>query len=215
MWRLEGSKARLETSRLTCELDLAWPRRGLTKLAGSLDPSNAFSAEGAAIMQLKLPSNATLLTDAYVRGNDLVATYDESADLPCRAQVYWHIENESDVLGIQLIVSVQTSLLDAAPSLTVVSQVAGSVRLIEEGVALLPLQDSTVAYAEVTDGSNIESTIVHNNSQITNRLFPGSLEKGVIRRARILGCFLPASSAEQTARTLHERFARSAPPLTT
>jgi len=220
MWQLDGSKARLETSRLTCELDLAWPGRGLTKLAGSLvagslDPSNAFSAEGAAIMQLTLPGNATLLTDAYVRGNDLVATYDESADLPCRTQVYWRIENESDFLGIQLIVSVQTSLLDSAPSLTVASQVAGSVRLVEEGVALMSLLDPNVSYVEVTDGSNVESTIIQNNSQITNKLFPGSLEKGVIRRARILGCFLSASSAEQTARTLHERFVRSAPPLTT
>lgn len=215
MWQLDGTNVRLETLRLTGQLNLASPVDGLTELAGTLDPTRAFRADGAAIMQLTLPVNATLLTDAYVRGNDLVATYDESADRPCRTQVYWRIENESDFFGIQLIVSVQTSLLDAAPSLTVASQIAGSVRLVEEGVALMPLLDSNVSYVEVTDGSNVESTIVHNNSQLTNKLFSGSLEKGVIRRARILGCFLPASSAEQTARSLHDRFVRSAPPLTT
>ncbi|MBI2479001.1 MAG: hypothetical protein HYV60_10330 [Planctomycetia bacterium] len=196
MWQLDGTNVRLETSRLTGQLNLASPVHGLTELAGTLDPMRAFRADGAAIMQLTLPVNATLLTDAYVRGNDLVATYDESADRPCRTQVYWR-------------------MLDAAPSLTVASQIAGSVRLVEEGVALMPLLDSNVSYVEVTDGSNVESTIVHNNSQLTNKLFSGSLEKGVIRRARILGCFLPASSAEQTARSLHDRFVRSGPPLTT
>ncbi|MCA9172787.1 MAG: hypothetical protein KDB23_34240, partial [Planctomycetales bacterium] len=78
MWQLDGSKARLATSNLRCELDLALPTRGLTNIAGKLD-ANQFAVEaGAAIMQLTLPSKATVLADAYVRGNDLVATYEES-----------------------------------------------------------------------------------------------------------------------------------------
>ena len=75
-------------------------------------------------------------------------------------------------------------------------------------------QFNDAAYVEIADGSNVEA-ILHDDTQLTSRLFPGSLEKGVIRRARILGCFLPAASAGKTARELRDQFIRSAPPLTT
>jgi hypothetical protein len=214
MWQLDGSKAFLRSPQLSFQLDLASPASGLTALKVELDSQRAFNSVDAALMQLTLPSIETRLADAYVRGDDLVATFSESTDHPCRTQVYWRFEREADHVGIQLIVSVQTSQLDAAPSLTVASRVPGPVRLVDEGIVLVPLPDSDVSYVELADGSNVESTIVR-GTHITNKLFPGSLEKGVIRRARILGCFLTASSAERTARTLHERFVRSAPPLTT
>lgn len=215
MWQLDGTQARLESPQLRCELDLACPASGLQAIGATLESTQISCAAGTSIMQLTLPSKATLLADAYVRGNDLVATYGESADHPCRTQVYWRVECEADLFGIQLIVSVQTSILDAVPSLTVATQFPGPARLIAEGTAIVPLPESNVCYVEVADGSNVESTIVHNSSQIMHKLFPGSLEKGVIRRARILGCFLPACSAERTARTLHDRFILSTPPLTT
>jgi hypothetical protein len=215
MWQLDGTNARLETPQLNCEMDLASPASGLRAIRATLESKQTFCAAPSAIMQLTLPSKATLLADAYIRGNDLVATYEESADRPCRTQVYWRIECESDFFGIQLIVSVQTSILDAAPSLTVATQLPGRARLVAEGIVIVPLPDSNLCYVEVADGSNVESTIVRDNSQITNKLFPGSLEKGVIRRARILGGFLPAHSAERTARTLRDQFVCSSPPLTT
>lgn len=215
MWQLDGSTAHLETSKLKCRLDLAFPERGLTDVTGVLRSKQPFRAVGAAIMQLTMPSESTRLADSYVRGNDLVATYEESADHPCRTQVYWRAEDESDFFGIQLIVSVQTSILNATPGLTVTSQVAGRARLIEDGVALGSLPDSEIWYVEIADRSNLESTIVQNNTQITNRLFPGSLEKGVIQRARILGCFLPSDSVEATARSVCDNFVRWRPPLTT
>lgn len=215
MWQLEGSKARLETSKLQCELDLASPERGLTGVAGVLESKRSFQAVGAAMMQLTMPSKSTQLADAYVRGNDLVATYEESIDHPCRPQVYWRVEDVSDFFGIQLIVSVQTSILHAIPRLTVTSQVAGPAQLLDNGIALVALRDSDVCYVEIADESNVESTVVHDETQITRQLFPGSLEKGVIQRARILGCFLPADTAVVAALSLREEFIQSSPPLTT
>ena len=214
MWQLDGSKAFLQTPQLSCQLDLASPSTGLTALRVKLNAKQAVSPLDAALMQLTLPSKKTPPTDAYIRGNDLVATYAESADRCCRTQIYWRFANEADYFGVQLIVSVQTSRLDAAPGLTVTSRLPGPAQLVEEGTVVVPLPESDVCYAELIDGSNVESTIVR-GTRITNKLFPGSLEKGVIRRARILGSFLPASSSEQTARALHERLVRSAPPLTT
>jgi len=214
MWQLDGSKAFLRTPQLSFQLELAAPASGITALKLKPESQCAFGSIDAALMQLTLPSNETRLADAYVRGNDLVATFSESIDHPCRTQVYWRFEHEADYFGIQLIVSVQTSQLDAAPSLMVVSRIPSPARLVDEGIVVVPLIGSDVSYVELADGSNVESTIVR-ETHITNKLFPGSLEKGVIRRARILSCFLAASSAEQIARTLHQRFVRSTPPLTT
>ena len=214
MWQLDGSQGLLQSPQLSCQLDLASPSKGLTALSVKLNSNLAGSSVDAALMQLSLPRNESLLSDAYVRGEDLVATYAESADHPCRTEVYWRFEFEADYIGVQLIVSVQTSRLDASPRLTVASRLPGPAQLVEEGTIVVPLPESNVCYAELADRSNVESTLVR-ETRITNTLFPGSLEKGVIRRARILGVFLPASSAEQTARTLHARFVRSPLPLTT
>jgi hypothetical protein len=214
MWQLDTSKALLESLQLRCQLDLAAPASGLTAVKVKLNSKGSYHCVDAALMRLALPGQNALLTDAYVRGNDLVATYAESATHTCRTQVYWRYEREADYFGIQLIVSVQTSRLDAAPGFAVASELPGPSRLVEDGIVVVPLPDADVCYAELADKSNVESTSVR-DARITNQLFPGSLEKGVIRRARILGCFLPAASAERAARTIREGFVRSALPLTT
>ncbi|MBC8350990.1 MAG: hypothetical protein H8E66_03330 [Planctomycetes bacterium] len=214
MWHLDGTKARLESPQLSCELNLASPADGATQLKVDLESTRPFSWSEAKLMQLILPSDEPRLEDAYVRGNDLVATYDESTDHACRTQVYWRFECDDEHVGIQLIISAQTSRLDAVPGMVVASQVSSPASQIDDGAMVASLPDGDVSYAELTDRSNIESTTFR-DSQITYQLFPGSLEKGVIRRARILCCFLPNSSAERTARMLRDSFARSAPPLTT
>ncbi len=47
------------------------------------------------------------------------------------------------------------------------------------------------------------------------QLFPDSLEKGVIRRARLQGVWLPREDDEALAMACHERLLAAAPPLTT
>lgn len=214
MWRLDDNKARLESPQLTCQLDLALPAHGVTGLRVAPDSNQLRTCNKVSILRLMVPSQDACLTDAYVRGNDLVATYAESSEYPCRLQVYWRFESAAEYVGVQMIVSVQTSVLDATPGLIVTSQLSGPPKSVKHGTIVASLHDSDLCYAEITDCSNIESTRVR-DSKITYRLFPGSLEKGVIRRARILTCFLPEPSAEQTAQTLREQFIRSTPPLTT
>jgi hypothetical protein len=48
-----------------------------------------------------------------------------------------------------------------------------------------------------------------------SELFPESLEKGVIRRARLRGLFVPRADDLVTASQLFAEFAASPPPLTT
>jgi hypothetical protein len=214
MWQLDGSNARLETSQLSCQLDLATPASGLTHLMIPSASRQETQLDDTAIMQLTLADQRPQLEDAYVRGTDLVATFAESEKHPCRVQAYWRFESEGDYFGIQLIVSIQTSRLGATPEFSVSSHFHDQVTVVKDGISIVALPASDLCYVELTDPCNVSRATVDRDT-ITNELFHDSLEKGVIQRARILGCFLPASTVQQAARNLYERFANSALPLTT
>ncbi len=214
MWQLDGSKASFRSTHLTGRLDVEVPAAGVTDLAVAIHPDRPRTSIDAAIMKLMLPDGAPLLIDAYVRGIDLVATYSESPNHPCQSRIYWRVESEADYFGIQILISVQTPLLDAYPDLKIVSQLTQNATRIDHGVAVAPLPGLDLCYAELADDSNLASTEVQGN-RITSSLFPGSLEKGVIRSARILGCFLAREAGDELASSLQRRYARSAPPLTT
>jgi hypothetical protein len=70
------------------------------------------------------------LAEAYVRGNDLVATYSPAAEWPYSPQLYWQartLQLIDGVLGsVSMLVSVQTHLLDTHPKIDVVSQIPSS-----------------------------------------------------------------------------------------
>ncbi len=66
------------------------------------------------------------VTEAYIRGNDLVASYQPSSDWPFSPQIYWRANGLQSVAGVlasmSLLVSVQTHLLDTFPQIGVRSQ---------------------------------------------------------------------------------------------
>jgi hypothetical protein len=76
-----------------------------------------------------------------------------------------------------------------------------------------------LSYAEAVHPSDYSSVDVHSTPQspwfINWTLFPERLEKGVIRRARICGWFMPAENDLDTAVELAKRFVDEPPPLTT
>jgi hypothetical protein len=59
--------------------------------------------------------------DCYVRGRDLIATYAPAADWPFRCQVYWRVVPAAAPVAaaLDLVVSVQTELLDTHPQVHV------------------------------------------------------------------------------------------------
>ncbi len=62
--------------------------------------------------------------EAYLRGPDLIATYGPTNDHPFRYQVYWRAVSARypDALSaIELVVSIQTHLLDSRPQMTICS----------------------------------------------------------------------------------------------
>lgn len=234
-WQLEASVAPA-VSRARCELlgapaaiDLAHPRLGL-KLA-----------DGAASI-LGLQLGTTLLdiggavepTESYVRGRDLVATYNETDARPLRVQAYWHLAELArlprydDARLIELQISINTSLLDLRPTLDVVTTTTAPVERLSIGEAsawLIRLPHVPYTYIEIPHPRDCARTAFapatgeakagHSTNVLRHTLFGRKLEKGVIMRGRVRGALVPRDSDVAAAEALVDDLLESAPPLTT
>src|SRR5258706_13689282 len=112
MWKLDGTMGVWDVAGTTTRVDVAHPEKGFL-----------CSASNGRFMQL-LPADATKplkLADAYVRGNDLVALYEPQPPMQVQPQVYWRARQDAGqvALGVEMIVSMQTSLLDSNPETVV------------------------------------------------------------------------------------------------
>ena len=145
---------------------------------------------------------------------------------------------------VQLMVSVRTGLPDSRAELVVQSDVptAEVLRLIKPeevryqslpsaptamrpeegpGCLLFRLPQPDFSYAEMVHPADFQYDELttgrrHDGSmRLAHRLFSERLEKGVIRRARVEGVFLPRSDDQQVAAALYTAFAAAEPPLTT
>ena len=122
-WHAENSTVRLQLARLSGVVDPLNPAAGIGQLR--LDRSPLLDMR---VLGVELPaaetSVAASIVEYYVRGGDLVATYAETPARPVRAQIYWHAADGFDrgIAAVELIASVQTSLLDSRPELTTESK---------------------------------------------------------------------------------------------
>ena len=114
MWKLDGVDASLEVAGIVTRVDVAHPAQGFLS-----------SASNGRFMQL-LPAEMTgprtlKLADAYIRGADLVALYEPLSPHQVQPQVYWRARRDEarQAVGVEMIVSMQTSLLDSNPETVV------------------------------------------------------------------------------------------------
>jgi len=183
--------------------------------------------------------------DAYVRGDDLVAGYGRAEVTKMLPQIYWRFLAGDVLSpgGIELMASMQTRLLNDKPLTTCRSQIAArevlhlrSAEPLEAvplpfrqtlvfspndglGAFLFRSADSDASYLEAVypaDFHRAECRLSQTHrSELTFHLFPGQLEKGVIRRGRVRGIFLPSDNDLASAAQALREFAESEPPLTT
>jgi hypothetical protein len=127
-WSREGDLARLTFGGLSAQLDLAQPWEGLHEI--SLEKRRLPQLR---VLQVQTRAPTALretppeqLADVYIRGQDLVATYVETAQRPVRPQLYWRALRELQASegfpALELIISTQTQLLDSDPTLIVASE---------------------------------------------------------------------------------------------
>lgn len=246
MWKLDGTLASLNTPELSAALDLAQPHRGVKLLAVRRD-DESHSHPAGEILQVHFPirPGPADIQDSWVRMEDVVAIYSQTKIRQVRSEIYWRLVRPAPAaLGIEMILSVQTDLLDASATTSTSSQLAveeviwwsdpqriDSTRCIrsgdesidahrETGRGLFIFRPSGVSYSylEMMHPADFFSATLHWHGAVAVlhwQLFPESLEKGVIRRARSRGLFVPRSDDVSNAARLYTEFSSSPPPLTT
>jgi hypothetical protein len=240
MWQIKGSIAELSTDHFTGLIDLSRPWMGFTlsneRPAGILqilgvwfkNHNSEFESQQSAV---------------HVRATDLVARYTEDQLRNVYPEIYWRLIEPTSlgVSGIELIASVQTSMLSSKPRLTTLSRcIAKEVLRIEarrngdrqkidfdvekmgrierDNFLLIRPNNTSFSYCEMVHPSDfVSSTITQTEqqdiAQLSHELFPQSLEKGVIRRGRVRGIFVPRERDVECAREHFLEFADSKPVL--
>jgi hypothetical protein len=137
-WRLVGDMAHLQLDRLRAEVHLLRPRDGL----GEARWEDARQPLGVLGVQFPAwtPGDPQMLLEAVCRGNELVATYRESAAWPVRVDVAWRAVSPeglaiTPVAVVEVVVSVRTELLDSRPGLAVRSMIGSDDVLRLRGAA--------------------------------------------------------------------------------
>ena len=141
---------------------------------------------------------------------------------------------------MELVISVQTHLLDIDPALGIRSQLevsevlqcanTGPMRFElvagpspgSKGPYLSRLADGRTSYLQMvhpSDGCEMpdagcEMRDAEHTVVLRHRLFPERLEKGVIRRGRLRGIFLSRHHDIEVAAACYDEFVDSSPPLT-
>lgn len=247
MWRLEGGAADLDIEWLAGEINLLQPQEGLRSIR-----IDGESIGEASILQVRTPDTNSKedrpLEDGYVRRADLVAVYAETEQRRISPQIYWRAVRQDAVrgVGVELIASVQTSLLDSDPRIVVGSTLPSSdvwwltdqgesrfepVTLADTdsfavesgtgaGLFLFQLPNLSYSYVEMIHAADFATAEVRKQASAEGgicsafQLFDERLEKGVIRRARLRGVFVPRDGDEQAAIECYRRFVGSTIPLT-
>jgi hypothetical protein len=249
LWRLEKSLARLEMGELSASVDVACPQKGIFAVsAHRVDLSRWRLLAAHTLGERAAPDACEDVVDSYVRGDDLVATYRETEARHVRPQVYWRrlaLEaSDAVAVGFELILSMQTSLLDSDPGLLCRSEISGaSVRQLVDpekgcfearpvaetpcdvgsaagsGAFLFRMDGAPWSYLQLTLPADFDQAALHREAAperivLSQRLFPEHLEKGVIRRVRVRGLFLPQGQDEELARAIYQQWIDEEPPLT-
>ncbi len=241
VWRLEGTQAVLQTPQLSASIDLLKPQLGLNKLnlhGNSLSGFVLGVSPGA-----ETPLLLRDLTEVFVRGDDLVATYGETEERPFSLQVYWRVTaSEQGVLLLDTILSLQTDLLESFPGLAVESELPATAALVVplEGMAasevklsagqscqmpgdsaeslLLQSVNSAWSYVEMSSpedrGLGQLRSLDSGSYHVQRQLGGRFLEKGVLHRLRVRGAFLPCENDVERAAKCLVTLAAEEPPLT-
>lgn len=229
-WRISGGQGILNSVGVSAEVNLTNPALGIQHIK--------FAGQSLDMTPLKLtphpPStDGEQLGEAYVRATDLIASYAQTPPRTAHPQVYWRLLSRDDARGIELIVSMQTSLLDSNPRLHIVSayppaellqaRVDGSFSTDDvgngdsPGLFLVRPSNADYSYSEMVFPSDFLGATVTsdvNGLQLSYELFPEDLEKGVIRKGRVRAIWLPRQNDEAIAWSIYRELVAQGPPLT-
>ncbi len=255
IWQINGTTLQGNIGRLAATFDLTQPEHGISIIRHNgqrlpdclplqVSPGPATTTGNQAIDGNAIDAQAIeppAMIDSYIRGKDVVVTYARGAKPSVQTTLCWRdFQIASDVLGVELIASVQTSLLDGDPTLSMRSDCRGIAHWIRDGEST-PITDDVwslprsggdiaegfilfrleegISYTEMVDRSDFNGVSLTKSIEGTSRLayqmFTDGLEKGVLRRGRVRGFFLPSDDDVAAAWAVYQQFIEEPPPLTT
>lgn len=242
-WKLSPPVAELDCGPLQAKVPLDEVAGGLTSVAWhkaqcDISPLQVHSP-------VEANGRARYLTDAYVRGGDLVATYERIAPATVAPQIYWRAawHSRHSAAQVQIVLSMNTDLLDSEPH-SAADTVVGAAEIYhapdlkatrfheldlaagrqnitdgDEHLFLFRFGARNLSYAQIVyPGDFVAAELTSaggGGCRLRSFLFHERLEKGVIRRARICGWFLPADGDLDIAVDLARQFIDEPLPLTT
>lgn len=243
MWQLKDYSASLALPSLIGQLNVLEPWQGLKSPVWkgvALPPTVSVLQVDAR----ELIAANRLPLEVYVRQQDLIATYAPSEGRNVQTQIYWRASQRGAGAGVELIISAQTHLLDSRPALPAVTLLPASQvfhladdedRMIElsldeqtrlefSAAQIAPLlvfrpHGAAYSYLEMVQPSDFAGANLELRGgellRFSHHLFAERLEKGVIRRVRLGGMFLPRGDDLEQARTIYREFISAPLPLTT
>jgi hypothetical protein len=130
-WAFTPPLGELRVGTLCARVDVSRPELGVNnvQVSGRALADGLLSVFRESDAGMKGESGWPLaIADAYVRGNDLVASYQPADEWPYSPQIYWRANSlaptEGVVGSLSLLISVQTNLLDTWPRIGVCSRLA-------------------------------------------------------------------------------------------
>lgn len=244
-WSSRDDTAELIGGLLAGRIDTARPNAGLQCLALHHEKQPVgvlciYRADVANEKSWPLP-----VAESYVRGNDLIVSYQPSDDWPFSPQLYWRANSLAEVAGVlasmSLLVSVQTHLLDTAPQIAVTSalkcdelllvsldrrsepvvhEIEPSKPITAAGdcCVVFRLREAPLSYIEIMPSGDFHDVRVRETPRgpaLEWRLFAEFLEKGVIRRARLHAAVVARENDIENAAACCAAIHRLELPLTT
>jgi hypothetical protein len=180
--------------------------------------------------------------DFYIRGGDLIATYFNRPARAMRTQIYWRTATHRSagaIAALELVVSVQTNLLDSCPRITARSAIPASEvlqladpdrgtfgsansRQLSAPCYLFRLANGKYSYVQIVHPGDAQQSDLQSQAEggagcveLRHELFSPKLEKGVILRARVLGLLVDRAGDEAAAAGHYAAFLSQDLPLTT
>lgn len=245
MWQLNANEAVFDSLFLSGAVDPAAPLGGVRRLMW-----RGAALSKWALMEIAAPvrrwSDQIHIEEQYIRGDDFIVDYQQVDGPNVQPQIYWRLRSESNhaAAGLEIVVSLRTSLLASRPESALRSAISEETELLvcdANADAFHPLPQTVegkrfqpevpiggllarpsardFSYAEFSDPADcveleLEPLPHTKGWRWEYTLFREHLEKGVIRRGRMQAWFLPRENDAAIARQLRAAFLQSPPPLT-
>ncbi len=215
-WDLVEHRATATWADTTAIVDTLDLRSGLAVDSG------AWQGTAIGALPAMQPASSTASVETYVRGTDLVTTHPATKERPTRVQLYWrrwHDLPSQFAAVFELIVSVQTHLLDSDPTIVIESRFPDTILVeIEEDTCKVSLPErQLIIFTHPQDAADIQLIQDKKFSgpcHISHTLFRQRLEKGVILRGRMLFCLSSQKLDLESLDEVQSRFLSAEPILT-